>query len=228
MTPDDTPIPNDDAVARAARQGLDGIADADTPHELSWIAVESGARRVRRRRLTAVAAACAVVVVAAALAAAAHDDHQVRVAGGPTTSTPGIYNSSSAAWKVGGGPATTIPSEGPGDLTGTITLGSPVDLEPTLDAEVGSSVAVNTTIRNISNRSIWTSSHDAPTQYATVCTGEAPGARSVWLMTNVLLAPGESGGRTGSFTPTTAYVGTVTCELDVVSFDQYNRFDTTA
>jgi hypothetical protein len=225
MTPDDTPIPNDDPVARAARRGLGGIVGSETPGELSWVAVQSGARRVRRRRLTALAAACAIVLVAAgaALAAGANDDHHVRVAGGSTPSSAAATTTTT----------TTIPSEGPGpgDVTGTIaiTAGSPpTDLQPAIVAEVGSDVTISTTIRNVSNRAIWASSSTVPTQYATVCTGEAPGARSVWWMTNILLNHGDESGRSAPFTPTTAYVGTVTCELDVVSFDQQNRFDTTA
>jgi hypothetical protein len=89
MTPDDTPVPNDDPVARAARRGLGEIAGSDAPGELSWVAVQSGARRIRQRRLAALAVACAIVVVAAsaALAAGRNDDRHVRVAGVPTSSS---------------------------------------------------------------------------------------------------------------------------------------------
>jgi hypothetical protein len=48
-------------------------------------------------------------------------------------------------------------------------------------------------------------------------------------MTNVPLAPGDTDGRTGTFTPTAAYAGTVTCELAIVTTDQVGTvFDTSA
>lgn len=224
MNPDDTPIPNDDPVARAARRGLGGIVGSDTPGELSWVAVQSGARRVRRRRLTALASACAIVVVAAgaALAAGRNDDNHVRVAGGSTTSSAPATTTST----------TTVPSAAhAGDVTGTIAIGSPpTDVQPAIVAEVGSNVALNTTIRNVSDRPIWPSSStdEKITSFATVCAGESPGARSLWWMTNILLAAGNKTARSGTFTPTDAYVGTVTCALDVVTTDQQHAFDTSA
>src|SRR4051794_16742860 len=68
MTPDDPPIPHDDEVAGAARRGLGRIADSDALGELSWDAVQSGARRVQRRRLAVLGAAGAVVLLGTGIA----------------------------------------------------------------------------------------------------------------------------------------------------------------
>jgi hypothetical protein len=221
MTPDDTPIPNDDPIARAARRGLGEIAGTDAPGELSWEAVQSGARRIRQRRLTALVAACAIVIVAAsaALAAGRNDDSHVRVAGGPaptSTSTPTTP------------PTESLSEPGAADVTGMIAVGSPpTDVQPPT-LTVGRSVTVTSVIWNVSDHPIWTSSVSVPGRYATVCTSESTRARSLWWMTNVLLAPGNKTARSGTFTPTDAYVGTVTCELDLVVFDEQKAFDTGA
>ena len=92
MTPDDTPVPGDDAIARAARDGLRHLAGSHAPIRLNWMAVALRARRVRQRRLAVVAAACAIVLTTGGVAVAAtanHRDH-VSVAGPgetPTTTT---------------------------------------------------------------------------------------------------------------------------------------------
>jgi hypothetical protein len=246
MTSDDIPIPNDDPIGRAARRSLSELADADTPAELSWVAVQSSARRIRRRRLTAVGVACAIVLVgaSAAIAAGGGDDSHVRIAGGSTTSsgssttststsTPGIYNSSSVPSATATTTESTTPvpnvAPGPADVTGVIRLNpTPTATQEAVVAEVGTSVAVDTSIRNDSDHPIWAASSTVPTSYATVCAGTSPGAQSLWWMTNILLAPGDQDARTGTFTPTDAYLGTVTCELDVVVTDRQHMFDTSA
>jgi hypothetical protein len=116
MTPDDTPVPNDDPVARAARRGLGEIAGSGAPGELSWVAVQSGARRIRQRRLAALVAACAIVVVAAtaALAAGRNDADHVRVAGVPTTSSTTTPTTASTS-------TTTAPTTAPTSTSTTTT-----------------------------------------------------------------------------------------------------------
>jgi len=68
-----------------------------------------------------------------------------------------------------------------------------------------------------------------PTAYATICAGSTPGNQSLWWMTNSPMAPGGTDGRGGVFTPTEKYLGSVTCELDVVTTDGKGTvFDTSA
>jgi hypothetical protein len=94
---------------------------------------------------------------------------------------------------------------------------------------VGEPVVITTVARNVSDHEIWSSSVLVPTSLATVCHGNAPGARSLWWMTNSPVRPGEDVGRDGTLVPTTRYVGAVTCELDVVTTDLAGeRFDTDA
>lgn len=150
MTPDDTPVPIDDPVARAARRGLIEIAGSDSPDEFSWIAVQRGARRVRRRHLTALVAACAIVAVAAsaALATGRNDGEHVRVAGVPTQSSTTTAEqptapttSTSAATST---TATTTTAPQPGDKTmwlvtktggiGRLQLGVSTEAEVRADA----------------------------------------------------------------------------------------------
>ena len=50
MTPDDPSIPDDDNVARAARDGLRRLAGSHAPMPLDWEHVVSGARRVQPAR----------------------------------------------------------------------------------------------------------------------------------------------------------------------------------
>jgi hypothetical protein len=48
-------------------------------------------------------------------------------------------------------------------------------------------------------------------------------------MTNIPMQPGDTDGRTGYFTPTAAYTGTVTCEVVIVTTDQQGtEFDQSA
>jgi hypothetical protein len=92
MTPDDTPVPGDDAIARAARDGLRRLAGSHAPTRLNWTAVALRARRARRRRLAVVVAAGAIVLTTGGVAVAATGtarDH-VSIAGHgdvPTTTT---------------------------------------------------------------------------------------------------------------------------------------------
>lgn len=247
MSTDDTPVPEDDAIAQAAQRGLDSLAASGAQHAFSWSLVQARARSVQRRRLAAVATACAIVLLGAGAAFAAADrgtGNHLNVTGSgsttePTTSEPfdsssAVRTTPSSAPSVPGGTnedtsvPTTFPSAAPmaGDVTGTITVGTPADQQ---SVAVGASIDITANIRNVSNRTIWASSSQVPTSFATICTGQSPDTQSLWWMTNILLAPGDNDGRTGSFTPTDAYIGTVTCELDLVATDlQGTTFDTSA
>lgn len=160
-----------------------------------------------------------------------------------TTSTPDILNSSSAAPMFPGN-SSSAPTTGsapplsypvlpatsplPGDVTGTLTAS--VESAPLAVVAIATSVDVETNIRNTSDHDIWASSSLVPTSLATICRSDsADASQSLWWMTNVLLAPGDTDGRGGTFTPTAAYAGTVTCELDIVTTDQLGtEFDTSA
>jgi hypothetical protein len=140
---DDTPIPSDDPIALAARRGLGEIAGSDAPGELSWVAVQSSARRVRQRRLTALVAACAIVVVAAgaALAAGRNDDSHVRVAGVPTptsTSSTESTSPSTSTTSTSTTTSTTPPQQGGGMQWKVTTTGGvgPLQLGVSTEAEV--------------------------------------------------------------------------------------------
>jgi hypothetical protein len=188
-----------------------------------------------------------LIGASAAVATAAHDGNRphVNVIGNESTvpstsestsSVPAGYESSSAAPTTVNGTTSVVPPGGPNpapqpaDVIGMISVGSPpTDAHADIVADVGSGVNVNTTIWNASDHPIWAANSTVPTALATVCTGEAPGARSMWWMTNMLLAPGDKDARSGTFTPTDAYTGTVTCELDVVTTDQQGtQFDVSA
>lgn len=118
MTPDGPPIPDNDALAAAARRGLDDLASSDALGELSWDAVQSGARRVQRRRITALGAACAVVLLSAGIAVAAtgNNDSNLRVNGNGAPTTAGETTTTSAPAL----PATTL-ATGVTPSTGTST-----------------------------------------------------------------------------------------------------------
>jgi hypothetical protein len=249
-------IPDDDTTANAARRTLHQLADG-RPIELSWASVQGRARRVKQQRLSVIGAACAVVLISAAVAAAtagSNGGNQIGIAGGsqPTTTLPPSaststslpYDSSSAAPTLPGGsspvpPPTTgtpivlpnLPSTSPlpGDFRGAITVSSATATGPT-EIGIGETVDVDAVIQNITNREIWASSASVPTSVATICSSDsASSAQTLWWMTNILMQPGDTDGRTGSFTPTAAYAGTVTCEVVIVTTDQQGtEFDQSA
>src|SRR5689334_3428329 len=100
MTPDEPPIPDDDALAGAARRALGRLSD-DSVSVAPWEDVRARGRRTQRMRATvAIAAALLVVVAGAATANALHgkSDH-VDVAGvdhGGTTTTSAAPTSTTA------------------------------------------------------------------------------------------------------------------------------------
>ena len=123
---------------------------------------------------------------------------------------------------------------GVGDVSGAITLAieEPANLRP-LDpgsvVPVGSRVEVSADIRNITDHSVIAGCACRPTSFATICTSSSSGNQTLWWMTNFPMAPGDTDGRGGTIATNTAYLGTVTCELDVVTTDmQGTRFDTGA
>jgi hypothetical protein len=254
---DDTPIPDDDAVANRARHALQRLADVDAGSSGTWGDVQMGARRVRRRRVAAVATACAIVLVGAGTAAAVNrgDGKSLNVAGEGTssstseppapstpsssTSVPTSSTTTTQPLPVGhtttpgsvSGPTTpSSPAPQPGDFSGLVGIDNRAQQSVTGSrVAVGTGVDVGASVQNISDHPIWASSTTVPTSLATICTGQAPGTQTLWWMTNILLAPGDADGRDGTFTPTAAYTGTVSCEVDVVTTDQRGiTFDTSA
>jgi hypothetical protein len=251
----DDNIPDDDATAAAARNALHQLGGVQ-PVDLSWADVQGRARRVKQRRLSAMGAACAVVLIgtAVAVAGAAGNDEPARIANGvqasTTTSADGStttlsYSSSSAATTfpgnsssappLTGGPGIVLPdlpstSPLPGDFSGSLTLRSAIlGTEPT-EVGTGDEVEIDAIINNISNREVWASSSSVPTSVATICSSDsASSGQTLWWMTNISMAPGDTDGRTGTFTPTAAYAGTVTCEVVIVTTNQQGtEFDQSA
>jgi hypothetical protein len=167
MTPDDTPVPGDDAIARAARDGLHHLAGSRAPADLDWESVRSGARRVRQRRLAALLAAGAIVLTAGGIAVAATNNRGDHVSiaghdGTPTTTTTDVPTSTSppqlptttaARGAIGPAPDTStqttnpLPVAQPSDLMGTISLAG-----TTLVA--GQPTTVGVTLRNVSDHTI--------------------------------------------------------------------------
>jgi hypothetical protein len=164
MTPDEPPIPDDDALAGAARRALGRLAGDDVA-VAPWEHVRAHARRAQRVRATiAVAAALLLVVAGAATVSATrgNSDH-VGVAGpdhvGTTTTTTEAPTSTTAATTTTTAPpvappltgATTptvpIPEAQPGDLSGSITLASTtwVASQPAL---------VSLTVQNVSGHPV--------------------------------------------------------------------------
>jgi hypothetical protein len=257
MSPSDE-IPGDDVAANAARRALHRLGGAD-PIDLSWAAVQGRARRVKQQRLSAIGAACAVVAIAAAVTLAnisSGDGDTVHIAGGgqttttpaPSTSTTLPYDSSSAAPPMFPGDSSSAPppnngttiglpnlpilptnSPLPGDFSGALTVRSATATQPA-EVGIGEAVEIDASIRNISDHEIWASSSLVPTSVATICSSDsASSGQTLWWMTNSPMKPGDTDGRTGPFTPTAAYAGTVTCEVVIVTTDQQGtQFDQSA
>jgi hypothetical protein len=262
MTPEDPPVPDDDAIAVAARGALGRLAgpdDAPAP----WDEVRARGRRVRTMRYAAAGAAALLVVLAGigTVSAVGGDNDRVGVAGpdpGHATTTTSSTTTTTTTTTTtlpsvpppnGGGPSPTTPPgatpEAPeqaptvNDFDGTIVVyrgpspGDPADVGPPIGegetVGVGETVIVTTMIRNISDHEVWPASTLVPVALATVCHADAPDARSLWWVTSPPVRPGEDTGRDGTFIPTERYVGTVTCELDLMtSGPSGDRFDTTA
>ena len=166
MTPDDAQIPEDDAIARAARDALGALAGRGST-ERSWSSVQAGARRVRTRRLVAVGVACAIVLVGAGAAAAvgrggnaARRTAPIAGSGENSTTTESTSTSEPATTRStestplsppGTVDSTTttvpLPVAQPTDLTGTITLASTVLM-------VGQPATVTLTLRNVSDHPV--------------------------------------------------------------------------
>jgi len=153
MTPDEPPIPDDDALAGAARRALGRLSEDGLP-VAPWEDVRARGRRTQRTRAAvAIAAALLVVVAGAGAVSALHGnaDH-VDVAGvdhggSTTTSEPPASTTTTTTTTTiatpittpaGGGttPTTPVPEAQPADLTGTITVASTtwVADQPTLVA----------------------------------------------------------------------------------------------
>jgi hypothetical protein len=122
-------------------------------------------------------------------------------------------------------PASAAP--GASDFKGSMALND--KNATTFSMYVGDDVDIAATIQNTTDHEIWPSDSRVPTSVATVCTSEPSGRQFLWWMTNVPMAPGERSGRSGTFTPTDLDVGTVTCQVDIVSTDMVGtKFDTDA
>ena len=122
-----------------------------------------------------------------------------------------------------GEPSTTLPPSSapqPGDFTGTLTARpSTVTV-----GFVGSTVDLS--IHNVSGHLVDASSGTQPTSVATICTKLGPDGQSIaplqsdvnlWFMTNIPMQPGDNDGRTATYHPTAADVGSVTCEAVVAT-----------
>jgi cytoskeletal protein RodZ len=126
-------------------------------------------------------------------------------AGNGTTTTPGE-------------PSTTLPPSSapqPGDFTGTLTA------RPTTVTVGSVGSTVDLSIHNVSGHVVDASSSTQPTTVATICTKLGPDGHSIaplqsdvnfWFMTNIPMQPGDNDGRTATYFPTAADVGSVTCE----------------
>jgi hypothetical protein len=258
MAPDDD-IPEHDQLADATRRALGQIADTTATDSLSWGAVRSRARRVKTMRITTAIAACVIVLagVGAVIGTANRNQDHVNVAGPSanptTTSAPELSTSSSApplTTTLPSTPGTCGPGQGTCGILGvsptTVASPPPASAAPgasdfegsmalndkkvaTLSMYVGDDVDIAATIQNITDHAIWPSDSRVPASVATVCTSEPSGRQFLWWMTNVPMAPGERSGRSGTFTPTGLDVGTVTCQVDIVSTDMVGtKFDTDA
>ena len=258
MSSDDF-IPDNDATANAARRALHQLGGGQPVDLSWADVQGRARRVKQRRLSVIGAACALVLISAAVAAATVggNDGNRMNIAGGsqPTTTPPPSastststtfpYDSSSAARTLprGGSPSGPPPSVGtpiilpnlpstsplPGDFSGAITVSSGAATQPT-EIGIGESVDIDAVIRNITGREIWASSASVPTSVATICSSDsASPARTLWWMTNVPMQPGATDGRTGTFTPTAAYAGLVTCEVVIVTTDQQGtQFDQSA
>ena len=254
----DDDIPQHDHLADATRRALGQLAESTATDSLSWGAVQSRARRVKVMRITTAIAASVIVLagIGAVIGTANRDQDHVNVAGpsanATTTSGPEPSTSSSAPATTTTLPLTpnTCPAGGACGILGvsptTAASAPPAAAAPgatdfkgsmalndknvaTLSMYPGADVDIAATIQNITDHEIWPSDSRVATSVATVCTSEPSGRQFLWWMTNVPMAPGERSGRSGTFTPTALDVGTVTCQVDIVSTNMVGtKFDTDA
>jgi hypothetical protein len=253
MTTDDE-IPEHDPLAESARRALQRMAATDAVEVAPWSAIEARGRRQKQLRMATAIAASVIVLAgatAAVTAATGRSDHVTVAAPNVTTTstTPASSTLSSAPTTPPPNPPpvgcvdvtcgtialptptpAALPAEtapGPNDFTGTVTLQGKGTT--TWSMTVGDRVAVDVEVRNVTDRMIAPSDSRQPTAVATVCTSDDSGAHSLWWMTNVPMAPGASSGRSGSFEPTDQYLGTVHCEVVIVTTDtQGTTFDANA
>ena len=139
MNPYDAPVPEDDAIARAALRTLGALAHPDAPGHLSWETVRSCARRVQRRRVAAVGAASAIVLLGAtaAVASAGHNDRDgARAAGlgSPTSSASEPSSTPTQPWDSSSAAGTTIgtPPGIPEGDDGSATVPTTLPTDPTI------------------------------------------------------------------------------------------------
>ena len=257
MAPDNE-IPEHDPLAESTRRALARLAETDSTDSLSWVAVQSRARRLKVMRATTAIAACVIVLAGAgvAIGTASHDQDHINISGptgsstttskpapttpstpAPTTpvSTPGTCAPVPCGTSVVGPPGTAAPqgpgpvSQAPGPSDFAGTMALDGKSETTWTMAPGDGVDIAATVRNLTDHAIWASDADQPTSIATVCTGETSGRTFLWWMTNILVQPGERSGREGTFTPTDLDVGRVRCEVDIVAPDPKGPvFDTDA
>jgi hypothetical protein len=211
MTPDELPIPDDDALAGAARRALGRLSE-DGPPVAPWEDVRMRGRRAQRTRAAvAIAAALLVVVAGAGGVSALHGkgDH-VDVAGtdpgGTTTTTEAPTSTTAATTTTVPHPSATTPEGGTapvvipqfpeaqaGDFEGTLQVAS-----TTLTAT--QPMPVTLTLRNISDHAVY-----------------IPGVRPI----GVFLGSYSATGMTGSaalFAPgeTRTYTSTITANPDLI------------
>src|SRR5689334_10133757 len=144
MTPDEPPIPDDDALASAARRALGRLA-GDGGAIAPWEHVRARGRRAQRTRVTVAIAAALLLVVAAATTVSAlqgkgnHVDVAGTDHGGATTTTEAPSSTTAVTTTtttrptappartpaVGGTtPISPVPDAQPADLAGSITVAS--------------------------------------------------------------------------------------------------------
>jgi hypothetical protein len=228
MTPDDSSIPEDDAIARAARRALDALAGGVT-NDAGWDAVQVGARRVRQRRVAAVVAACAIVLAgagaASAIAANGSGGRHSHFAGaGPSTTTDTEASTSSTTTSpttttiAGGSPSATSPGAVTPPTTTTIAppIAQAGDLSGTL-APAGTTVVaeqptgVFLTVQNTSGHAVSLSS--ASGTYLGVAMqgyGSTTTANADVVTPPATLAAGETRTFGASITPPPEMVGAAT------------------
>jgi hypothetical protein len=250
--PTDGEIPEHDPLAESTRRGLRRLADRHATDVVPWSTVNALGRRRKRARVATAITACVVVVggaCAAIVTASGTSDH-VSVAGpGGTTTTSSLPSSSTTSTA----PTTTTPPTGcVGSACGTLpppqttptapassTAPGPNHFGGTLTVQgkrtrtwsmaVGDPAEIDAELTNTTDHAIAPSDSRQPTSLATICTSDASGAHTLWWMTNAPTAPGGTAARSGTFEPTDQYLGTVTCEVDIVTTDmQGTTFDTTA
>jgi len=120
-------------------------------------------------------------------------------------------------------PAPTEPQAG--DFTGTLTV------SPTTLHQGGISATVELSIRNSSDHAIWASlggQNDVAIYCSTLNSDGTPQEAvaidtNTWYMTNILMQPGDTDGRTAAYEPPAGYTGSVRCEAVIVGIPQYWR-----